>query len=204
MPIATILDYLSGNSGLTEEKIYQSITVEGQRYIVLSGSTQEENIFGAAPRYSIDGKELKTFEDKAGILVVRKGKAGSTSFIKEGKYMINDDAYILYLKAQLRYEISLKWLMIQYRDIFYEYASSSDNEIWNMTRLSENVKIDIPLYDEQIELVRKHENLERIENQLRKIRSKFELLLTKQIVASSHQCPSLYPIIFHSFFIGYG
>jgi len=55
-----------------------------------------------------------------------------------------------------------------------------------MTRFLENVKIDIPLYDEQIELVRKHENLERIENQLRKIRSKFELLLTKQIVASSH------------------
>ena len=118
VPIATILDYLSGNSGLTEEKIYQSITVEGQRYIVLSGSTQEENIFGAAPRYSIDGKEPKTFEDKAGILVVRKRKAGSTSFIKEGKYMINDDAYILYLKAQQRYEISLKWLMIHYRDIF--------------------------------------------------------------------------------------
>lgn len=69
--------------------------------------------------------------------------------------------------------------MIQYRDIFYEYASSSDNGTWNMTRFLENVKIDIPLYDEQIELVRKHENLEQIENQLRKIRSKFELLFDK-------------------------
>lgn len=39
IPISEVLDYMNGNSGLTEEMIYQNILLSGTRYIVLSSST---------------------------------------------------------------------------------------------------------------------------------------------------------------------
>lgn len=108
VPISDILDCLSGNSGLTEEVIYQKSQLEGKRYIVLSSSTKEETKLGEIPMCYINGKKLKTFEDKEGILVIRNGKAGATFYLEKGKYTINDHAYILYLKDDCEYDVSLR------------------------------------------------------------------------------------------------
>lgn len=91
---------------------------------------------------------LKTFEGRDGLLVTRNGKAGQTPYLPEGKYTINDHAYILFPKENSPYEIDLRWLALQYRSQFFQYASSADNGTWNMTGFFKYTKIDIPQLDE--------------------------------------------------------
>src|SRR5208337_145040 len=159
-PISQIVECLSGNSGLTEQVIYQNLCVEGERYLVLSSSTEEETKLGKIPTCQLkSGKPLKVFEDKEGILVIRNGKAGTTFFLEKGKYAITDHAYVLSLRDDCPYKVSLKWLMVQYRSRFLEYSSSSDNGTWNMTGFFENVKIDIPVSGKQNQIVEAYEKL---------------------------------------------
>jgi len=182
IPISEVIDYLAGNSGLTAEEIYSKSQFDGKKYKILSGSTSKNRALGEIAMCKINNKELKTFSDKEGILVVRKGKAGTTAFISSGNYTINDDAYILFIKNNCSYQISLKWLMIQYCNTFLEYASSSDNGTWNMTGFFKNVLIDIPNISEQKHIVKKYETLEKRENNLLFLKSQIANLFMKRIV----------------------
>lgn len=164
IPIKDVIDCMSGNSGLTEQFIYQTIQQKGKRYIVLSSSTEERTKLGEIPKCDINGKPLKVFENKEGLLVIRNGKAGKTIYLPKGDYTINDHAYILSVKDDSPYKIHLKWLSIQYKEEFLSYSSSADNGTWNMTGFFNNVLIDIPEYDEQLKLVREYEGLEGCEN----------------------------------------
>ncbi|MCH5174464.1 MAG: SAM-dependent DNA methyltransferase [Prevotellaceae bacterium] len=181
VPINTVLDYVSGNSGLTEEFLYNNIGLEGQRYKILSSATKAENQLGEIPKCKIKKQELKVFEDKEGLLVIRKGKAGKTYFLQPGKYTLNDDAYILYVKPQCPYQINLKWLSLQYRSEFLAYASSSDNGTWNMTGFFNGVKIDIPEYEEQIRLVKMYEDTEKLQEQIEAVQNRIANLCNKEI-----------------------
>ena len=154
IPINQIVDYVSGNSGLTEEFLYNNLGLKGKRYLILSSATQQENMLGEIPMCDINGRKLKVFsENKDGLLVIRKGKAGRTLYLKPGFYTLNDDAYILFVKEDCPYKIHLKWLSIQYKSEFLAYASSSDNGTWNMTGFFDNVVVDIPNYKEQLRIV---------------------------------------------------
>lgn len=181
-PISDVLDYMSGNSGLTEEVIYQKTPIQEKRYKILSSSTSADTQLGEIVRCEINGRCIRVFENKEGVLVIRKGKAGKAIFLKKGAYTINDDAYILFVKDNCPFEISLKWMMIQYHDSFLDYSSSSDNGTWNMTGFFKNVIIDIPSYSEQIAVVKKYELLDRIENKLSALLTKVDEIFKKQIV----------------------
>ncbi len=181
--ISTCIDYISGNSGLTEEFLYNNIELPGERYTILSSATLDENMLGEVPMCKIEGRDLKVFEDKPGLLVIRKGKAGTTQFLKPGKYTLNDDAYILYVKDDCPYEIDLKWLAIQYKMEFLNYASSSDNGTWNMTGFFKNVVIDIPSIEDQRSLVELFDRAEIYKNRIHSIQSKIQNLLNKEIQA---------------------
>ncbi len=181
-PVSNILDCYGGNTGLTEKEIYQRIITEGQRYKVLSASTSEETQLGSIPKVNLNGRELEVLEDKEGILVIRKGKAGSTFYHEKGKYTLTDDAYFLTIKEDCEYDISLKWLIAQYRQMFFEYSSSSDNGTWNMTGFFKNVKIDIPSYEEQLELVKIYDYFELLQIRIEGIQTKIAQLFTRQIV----------------------
>lgn len=180
--INDILRYLSGNSNLTEEFLYNNIYLEGRRYKILSSATQEENMLGEIPMCKIKGKKLKVFsEDRDGLLVIRKGKAGKTIYLTPGKYTLNDDAYILYVKEDCPYKIHLKWLSIQYKTDFLAYASSADNGTWNMTGFFNNVSIDIPDYEEQLKIVHLYERAENMQEKIADINNKLTTLLSKEI-----------------------
>lgn len=179
--ISVCLDYISGNSGLTEEFLYNNIGLPGERYKILSSATLEENMLGEVPMCKIEGHNLKVFENKPGLLVIRKGKAGCTRFLKPGRYTLNDDAYILFVKKNCPYEINLKWLVLQYKIEFLNYASSSDNGTWNMTGFFNNVIIDIPSIEEQLELVEMYEKAETLNKKILSIQSKIKNLLSKEI-----------------------
>lgn len=180
--IGICIGYTSGNSGLTEEFLYNNIELKGKRYKILSSATLEENMLGEVPLCKIDGRELRVFPDnREGLLVIRKGKAGKTIFLEPGLYTLNDDAYILYVKESCPYKIHLKWLSIQYRQEFLSNASSADNGTWNMTGFFKNVVIDIPDYDEQLNVVRLYEKAERLKKRIDEIDKKISNLLEKEI-----------------------
>ncbi|MFT8705507.1 MAG: restriction endonuclease subunit S [Bifidobacterium sp.] len=144
IPISELLDCMSGNTGLTEELIYSKSNFGGTRYQVLTASTIPDTAMGYIPKCTISTasgrtKELNTFEGKEGLLVVRKGKAGGTRYLPEGKYVINDDAYIVSVKNDCPYQIDLRWLAIACKTDFLAYASNSDNGTWNKTGFFNNV-----------------------------------------------------------------
>lgn len=152
----------------------------------MSSATQEENMLGEVPRCKINGKELKVFsKHKEGLLVVRKGKAGKAVYLEPGLYTLNDDAYILFVKETCPYQIHLKWLSIQYREEFLSYASSSDNGTWNMTGFFNHVVIDIPDYDEQLNIVRLYEKAEIIKSKINQLTDKLSILLNKEIIENT-------------------
>ena len=184
VPISDVVDYLSGNSGLTEEVMYQHIDSTGsvKQYEVLSSSTIDRTRMGTVPRFELKGKLINVFEGKEGILTIRNGRAGQTFSLDPGRYTLNDHAYILFLKTDCPYQISLKWLRIQYRDQFLEYASSSDNGTWNMTGFFKSVCIDIPNYSHQNKIINEYEKLDTFEKNLSTVQAQIEDIFNKQIV----------------------
>jgi restriction endonuclease S subunit len=181
IPITKILDYVSGNSGLTEETIYSALQRQGMHYEVLSSATDDRTKMGKVPIFEINGNLIKTFEGQEGLLVTRNGKAGTTRYLTPGKYTINDHAYILFIKNDCPYQINLKWLSIQYRPQFIEYVSSSDNGTWNMTGFFKAVKIDIPSIKEQNKLVNLWKNVEMYLEIINSTKDSFEKLLSKEL-----------------------
>lgn len=180
--VNSILECVSGNSGLTEEFLYNNIGLKGKRYKILSSATVEENMLGEVPMCKIKNRNLKIFSTNTeGLLVIRKGKAGNTIYLAAGDYTLNDDAYILHKNKSCHYEISLKWLSIQYRKEFLEYASSADNGTWNKTGFFNNVTFDIPNYNEQLKLIELYDRAEKIKLKLEKVFTRFNSLLSKEI-----------------------
>lgn len=179
--ISTCIGYMSGNTGLTEECIYQNLQNPSEHYQVLSSATDDNTMMGEIPSCMINDRPLKVFEGKEGLLVTRNGKAGYTKYLDKGKYTINDHAYILFVKENCPYQIDLQWLAIQYRQSFLDFASNSDNGTWNMTGFFTYTQIDIPSYEEQRALVKKYNSLyQRIES-IERIEEQYHNLLLKEI-----------------------
>ena len=174
VPISKVLDCHGGNIGLTEKEIYQRMFVEGQRYEVLSASTSNNTKLGNIPKDNLNGRTLKVLEDKEGIVVIRKGKAGLAYYREEGKYALTDDAYFLTIRNDCEYDVNLRWLIPQYRQTFLDYSSSSDNGTWNMSNFFSSVKVDIPSYEEQLILVERYENLALLQTKLENVLMKVD------------------------------
>jgi hypothetical protein len=183
VPISDALDCHSGNSGLTEQEIYRRTLAEGRRYKVLSGSTSAETQLGSVPKGQLNGRELKVLQGKDGLLVVRKGRAGIIEYYPKGDYTLTDDAYFLTVKQHCSYEVDLKWLAAQYQHIFLNYSSSSDNGTWNKTEFFRDVRIDVPRYQEQLNLAEKCDQLRAMELRIKEILAGIAALFTKQVVA---------------------
>ncbi len=180
--ISDVIDYMSGNSGLTEEFIYHSIQNTGSKYVVLSSATEERTMMGMISQSIINSRPLKVFEGKDGLLVTRNGKAGQTKFLPNGKYTINDHAYILFVKEGIPYDIDLRWLSIQYQSDFLFYSSTSDNGTWNMTGFFKEVKIDIPSLDEQRNIVVIYDTLNDFFDATKSINDKIANIFNRQLL----------------------
>lgn len=179
--IKKCIGYSGGNSGLTEEFIYSTLLIPGERFKVRSSSTSEDTLIGYVPQCEIGDSFIKINSRSETLLVARNGNAGQTEYLLNEKYAINDHAYILFIKEECPYKINLKWLSIQYREEFLSYASSSDNGTWNMTGFFNHVVIDIPDYDEQLNIVRLYEKAEILKSKINRITDKLSILLNKEI-----------------------
>ena len=185
VPISQILSSMSGNSGLTQEYLYAQIQDNSPRtYRVLTGSINYEKPLYAGkyahPKNSL--RNIETVDDKEVIHVVRKGiYASFAAYFQKGNYTINDDAYLLYLKEKLPWNISLKWLMHILKNRFAVFTSSSDNKTWNKGKFFAEVKLDIPSIAEQNKIVEVFDKLDFLERRMRILQERIYDLQSKQI-----------------------
>lgn len=183
VPVNELFDYISGNSGLTEEYLYANTFGETDRpYKVLTGSPDLENcLFTSRCLSPKDQNKMITVYSGEGIHVSRNGKAGRINYLKNGKYTLNDHAYILKLKGDVNYQLSLKWVTLNYQKTFLEFSSASDNGTWNMTGFFKNVTFDLPDIEEQLEVVNKFDQISKYDEILQKNLKKIDDLLGKDI-----------------------
>ena len=194
VPILRIIDFMAGNSGLTEEYVYSQIQeISEKRYRILTGSIDyDKRKFIHRCVSPTNHKELiSVIEGHPIIHIVRKGKAGASKYLEAGDYTCNDDAYLLFLKnsnentiidGKSSYDINLKWLFYEERQKFFEYATASDNGTWNKTNFLKEMKIDVPSYEEQIKMIAFYENIEQMKTKIESVSNHIGNIL-KKIVA---------------------
>ena len=136
---------LGGNSGLTEEFIYNNQARNDEEKLpVFSSATQNVNMMGYISKYAkLQDEGLKIFKSPC-ILVARNGYAGKMSLMTNGEFTTNDHAYVLELQKDWKEKVNLRWFMYQYQALFYNLVTSkSDNATFN-TKNVENRMIDLP------------------------------------------------------------
>ena len=182
VPVDRLFECMSGNSGLTEELIYHNLP-DDEGVEVLSAATTHGKHLGFISRNAkINGKNLKISKNKESILVVRKGKAGKIRYLPKNTYTINDDAYLLHIRDEYLDMINLRWLVLQYKDMFLQYSSSSDNGTWNKTGFFEEATVDIPCYKEQLEVVDAYSQMFDLQDDICTI-EEYVRLLQERIIA---------------------
>jgi hypothetical protein len=182
IPIGDVLEYVSRNDSLSEEGIYNfnPQSIDEKTVTVLSGST-DSIYFG---EISTNTPKIHKLENRQGLMVVSRGKAGKLFYLKKGTYATNTNAFILYLKddfktnieitTDLEEEIYLKLLLIYLEPIFINLSSSSDVSVFPLTKIFKNLEIpqfpmnkkykDISLIYSQVMLIREY--VDKIQNQL--------------------------------------
>lgn len=189
--VASVFNCMSGNSGLTEEFIYTKFATEGTPFQVLSGATDSMDELGSIPICMLNnGRILKVFEKKHGILVVRKGNAGQMTYLKPGNYTINEDAYILSLHDDFKKTKKimssddeknfLLWFIRSFQLNVYEFASKSDNGTWNKSAFL-TMTINIPKTKEIAEVAQLYDDCLNIKHRAHRILKQIAQLKAKSI-----------------------
>jgi len=131
--VGKIFKIIGGNSGLTEDFIYDNKPNDKDEIIpILSSATIENNSLGVISKNAkIMGKKLKIF-NKECVLIARNGYAGTMIYLKNKKFTTNDHAYILTVRDEWKDKINLRWFVYQYQEHFYNLVTSkSDNATFN-------------------------------------------------------------------------
>lgn len=191
IPVTSVFHCMSGNSGLTEEFIYTKLATQGTLYEVLSSATVGITRLGFIPTCIMEnGRPLRVFEDKQGILIARNGKAGQMTYLKPSKYTINDHAYILSLREDFRNEYGittadsekrfLLWFMCTHQSKVYEYSSKTANATWNK---SDFVKMSVTIPDQVVidKVAVLYEDSLQTMGRVQRLLDSLENLLRKQI-----------------------
>jgi len=158
--IEKVFDILAGNSGLTEEFLYENQPISDEDKIsILSSATEKANLMGFISRNAkLNGKALKIFKGPC-VLIARNGYAGTMTYIESMEFTANDHAYVLIPKKEWKDAVDLRWFVYQYQELFYRLVTSkSDNATFNK-EYAERQIVKLPKIDEQ----------ERISNKLREV-----------------------------------
>ena len=184
-----ILSYISRNDSLSEEGLYNIPKTKENNITVLSGSI--ENIFyGEIP---LDTEKIHYLENKQGLHLITRGKAGTLTYIPKGYYATNTNAFILYLKDDIKKEIGiktekdeeiyLKFLKIYLEPLFLDISSNSDVSVFPLTKVFEDMEIPkFKLNTEIKNIVLKYDILINIKTKIENQKTRLELLLEKEIV----------------------
>ncbi len=189
--VGLVFDCMSGNTGLTEEFIYRKLGTKNVLYEVLSSATTGETGMGYIPMCALDnGRPLRTFEGKPGILIARNGKAGQMTYLEIGKYTINDHAYIISVKESFKKKVRiatlkeeqnfLLWFICTHQPLLYSFASKNDNATWNKSSFL-RATLDIPSSQKREEIATLYQESIHILKRAQKVIDDLSALLSKQI-----------------------
>jgi restriction endonuclease S subunit len=167
--VSELFDINSGNSGLTEEYLYKTSDENKLKNILLTGSTNESLSRLISDIKLPNNKTINIYKSE-GIHIIRKGKAGTIRYLPKNSYALNDDAYFLTLKKDVKYKVDLEWLFYTQKELFMSYSTNSDNGTWSKTGFLNSALIDIPSLKEQ-------KQIKKIFKTLFEKRTKFELIL---------------------------
>lgn len=150
LSVKEIFNIYGGDSGLTEEYLYSCLEHNNNENIFLTGSSNSilnKNFIGnlKLPK----GNKNVTIHNTDGIHIIRKGKAGTITYLEKNSYVLNDDAYLITLKKNNLIKVDLEWLYYTQKELFLNFSTSSDNGTWSKTGFLEYAKIDIPSINEQ-------------------------------------------------------
>lgn len=183
VPISECFEYLSGNTGLSVRIIHASKGDED--CIVLSSSLLDSTSLGYIDSNTIlpNGKKLKLFYNKEGIVVSRNGYAGTMSYLKPGMYTLTDHAYILYKKDKCKYDIDLNWFILSNQfEIQNEFLTTkAGNQTFSITQCFKKFKFDIPTIDFQKEIAEKYRVIEKEKINLKIQKEKVEKFYLEDI-----------------------
>ncbi len=139
-----------GDSGLTEEYLYSCLEQNNNENIFLTGSVNSLANKNSIGNLNLPkGNKKVNIHNTEGIHIIRKGKAGTITFLEKNSYVLNDDAYLLTKKKDIDVQIDLEWLYFTQKELFLNFSTSSDNGTWSKTGFLEHGKIDIPSFAEQ-------------------------------------------------------
>jgi hypothetical protein len=168
--LGNVFQFEGGNSGLTEDFIYNNQpNSEEEKISVFSGATLEQNSMGfiskeARPK----GRKLKISQSPS-ILVIRKGRAGKMIYVEGISFAANDDVYVITPKIIWKDRLSLKWFSYQYQELFYNLVTSkSDNSTFNK-EYAEKQRVVIPEFTDQLAQINKKKILEELSARILKL-----------------------------------
>lgn len=184
--ISEVCDIFGGNIGLTEEFIYNnSTTILGNNkdmINVYSGSTSEETSLGKIPENVIlNKKEIKIFNSDS-IIIIRKGQAGKMNIIKDRKFTINDDAYVLIINDKYKNKINLEWFVFEFQDLFYNVSSAKEgNSTFNKTYCLQQ-DIEFPDITIQNKISKQIKKIKSFMNYLNILEKEIEIIKEKEFI----------------------
>ena len=184
--IKDFFDIVGGNSGLTEDFIYQNQPLSSDKIVnVYTGSSSDcikvKSIDSDAKLIKNNKIKKIKFFTGVGIKIVRKGKAGTLSLINDLKYTINDDAYILQVKKAYKTEIDIKYVLYTQKDKVKNCVTSEGdgkNGTFNKTLFEESF-IEIPDIQIQKTITSEFEKINIYRNILQENLQKIESILLK-------------------------
>ncbi|GEM_PF-1962785 len=195
--IGDMFRFLGGNSGLTEEFLYNNQPKIDEPIIpVLTGSSDVTVPFGYVSKDCLLNERKVRFYSGPSIVVVRKGKAGKMMVVDTGEFAINDDVYAMKLYDEWIDKIDLDWFVHQYQSLFYNLSTSkSDNATFNKEYAE---KQDVMIIDSTIQK-RISSNLKRmkaIKNHVGKIQLELLDLVNKNIIVSKASAVPLDKVVY--------
>lgn len=189
MKIEDCFNIIGGNSGLTEEVIYNFKPTSLQNTVqIFSSALSDKTAMGHIDKHAyIGGKKIKTFNEPC-IIISRNGNAGLTSYT-EKLIATTDHAYIITAKEKYKNQIDLKWFSIFSAAIIADCISNNGSNATFSKDLFLKQEISYPFPDisEQKKIVAEYEKIENIKKKVAEYSDKINALLFLSIEYSSHE-----------------
>jgi hypothetical protein len=177
IPLSHVFEFLGGNTGLTEEFVYNNLPISKEDEIpILSGATMTTNQMGIVSEMSLVENNKQVYEGEC-ILVSRNGYAGTMKYISKGKFTINDHAYVIKVKAPWKEKINLRWFVYQYQGMFYNLVTSKSDNATFSKDYCEKQKILLPNKSAQDQIANKLLLSDAVVDTLEKVNAAIDALI---------------------------
>ncbi|MBW4862708.1 MAG: hypothetical protein KZY55_08065 [Paeniclostridium sp.] len=184
-----VLSYISRNDILSEEGIYRFCPKGDKTIDVLSGSIKDI-YYGKIDYYT---PKIHKLENRQGIHIVTRGKAGRLTFLEKGTYATNTNAFILYIDkdkwsnlnitSEEEEKVFLEYLIIYLQPIFLDVSSNSDVSVFPLTNMMNSFLIpEFRFNEDMVKYTNLYYKSKKIKQVLQNNRKIIDNLFEKQVI----------------------